>query len=62
VFRDIPMSAPDTGAVQRARLSSLRLRTAELPLLRDVDTIADAREVAAIARGSRFARALEAVA
>ena len=58
VFRDVPMSAPDTGAVQRARLASLRLRTATLPPLRDVDTIADARAVAEVARGGRFARAL----
>jgi rSAM/selenodomain-associated transferase 1 len=62
VFRDVPMSAPNTGAVQRARLAALRLRTARLPRLRDVDTIADARAVAAVARGSRFARALEALA
>ena len=60
VFRDVPMSAPDTGAVQRARLSALRLHTVELPVLRDVDTIADAHAVAAAAPTSRFARALHA--
>jgi uncharacterized protein len=60
VFRDVPMSAPDTGAVQRARLSALRLRTATLPVLRDIDTIADARAVAAVAPDSRFARSLHA--
>jgi rSAM/selenodomain-associated transferase 1 len=62
VFRDVPMSAADTGAVQRARLAALRLRTASLPRLRDVDTIADAHAVAALARGGHFARTLEAVA
>jgi rSAM/selenodomain-associated transferase 1 len=61
VFRDVPMSAPTTAAVQRARLAELNLRTAVLPPLRDVDTIADARSVAAAAPGGRFARALTAL-
>ena len=52
------MSADDTGAVQRARLASLGLATAVLPPLRDVDTIADARAVAAEAPDGRFAAAL----
>jgi hypothetical protein len=38
------------------------LDTVELPPLVDVDTIADARRVAAGAPGTRFARALERVA
>ena len=59
-FRDVPMSARRTGAVQRARLAELGLRTTELPPLRDVDTIADARAVAAAAPHSRFAAALAA--
>jgi rSAM/selenodomain-associated transferase 1 len=58
VFDAVPMSAPDTAAVQRARLAALGLRTAVLPPLRDVDTIADAALVAAEAPASRFARAL----
>jgi rSAM/selenodomain-associated transferase 1 len=62
VFHGVPMSAPSTGRVQRARLAALGLRTAVLPPLRDVDTIADARAVAAVARGGRFARAVEALA
>ena len=62
VFRGVPMSAPTTGAVQRARLAALRLRTVELPPLLDVDTIADARRVAAAAPATRFARALDRVA
>jgi rSAM/selenodomain-associated transferase 1 len=55
VFRDIPMSAAGTGAAQRARLAALGLRTATLPSLCDVDTIGDARAVAAAAPGSRLA-------
>jgi uncharacterized protein len=62
VFRDVPMSAPTTAAVQRARLAELELATVELPALVDVDTIADARRVAAAAPLTRFARALEHVA
>jgi len=57
-FHDVPMSADNTGAVQRARLAALGLRTVALPPLRDVDTIADARAVAADAPRSRFAAAL----
>jgi uncharacterized protein len=62
VFRGVPMSAATTGAVQRARLAARGLRTAVLPRLRDVDTIADARAVAAAAPGGRFADALDALA
>jgi len=58
VFRGVPMSRADTGAVQRARLDELGLRTADLPALLDVDTIGDARAVAATAPDSGFAAAL----
>ena len=61
VFRDVPMSAPDTGAVQRARLAVLGLRTTTLPPLRDIDTIADAHAVAAAAPASRLAAQLRRV-
>jgi uncharacterized protein len=61
-FRGVPMSEPHTGAVQRARLAELSLRTALLPALRDVDTIDDARAIAAEAPRSRFAAALAEVA
>ena len=54
------MSEPRTGAAQRRRLLALGLRTALLPELRDVDTIADARAVAAAAPRTRFAAALAA--
>jgi uncharacterized protein len=62
VFRDVPMSTPTTAAVQRARLAALALDTIALPPLVDVDTIADARRVAAAAPATRFARALGRVA
>jgi len=58
VFEGVPMSADDTGAVQRRRLDELGLQTDELEQLRDVDTIVDARAVAAERPDSRFARAL----
>jgi uncharacterized protein len=62
VFRGVPMSESSTGAVQRRRLFELGLRTALLPELRDVDTIADARAVAAAAPRTRFAEAFAAIA
>jgi rSAM/selenodomain-associated transferase 1 len=58
VFAGVPMSRAYTGAIQRARLAALGLRTVDLPALRDVDDIAAARAVAAEAPGSRFAAAL----
>ncbi len=61
VFRGVPMSSADTGAAQRRRLDDLGLEVAELDPLRDVDTIADARAVAAERPGSRFARSLGAM-
>ncbi|MEW2413017.1 DUF2064 domain-containing protein [Streptomyces sp. NPDC046866] len=51
----VPMSVPETGAVQYERLRAAGLRTALLPRLRDVDTAADAAEVAALAPAGRFA-------
>ncbi|MGW0913694.1 TIGR04282 family arsenosugar biosynthesis glycosyltransferase [Streptomyces sp. NPDC002784] len=57
LLRGVPMSTPHTGAAQRARLAGLRVR--ELPVLRDVDTAADARLVARAAPGGRFATLLE---
>ncbi|RDG36619.1 TIGR04282 family arsenosugar biosynthesis glycosyltransferase [Streptomyces corynorhini] len=54
----VPMSLPETGAVQRARLTDAGLTVRNLPVLRDVDTAHDARVVAAEAPGSRFAAAL----
>nr|WP_282600266.1 DUF2064 domain-containing protein [Patulibacter sp. SYSU D01012] len=62
LFVGIPMSVATTGRDQEARLREHGLRVALLPELRDVDDIADARAVAALAPASRFARALEALA
>ncbi len=62
LFDGVPMSAASTGAAQRARLDAAGLRVATLPELRDVDTIADALAVAALAPQSRFARVLAEVA
>jgi rSAM/selenodomain-associated transferase 1 len=61
VFESVPMSADNTGAVQRGRLAILGLRTRTLPPLRDIDTIEDARAVALEAPGSRLAAALAEV-
>jgi hypothetical protein len=55
LLRGVPMSTSETGAIQRARLLSAGLRVAGLPLLRDVDTAADALAVAREAPRSRFA-------
>lgn len=57
---DVPMSTPATGARTAAALSARGLRIALLPVLRDVDTIADAEAVALEAPKSRFAAALGA--
>ncbi|MER5544281.1 TIGR04282 family arsenosugar biosynthesis glycosyltransferase [Streptomyces sp. NPDC001118] len=58
LLRGVPMSTPETGAVQRQRLLAAGLRVRELPRLRDVDTAADAHAVAALAPHGRFAARL----
>ncbi|MFI1754967.1 DUF2064 domain-containing protein [Streptomyces sp. NPDC020571] len=58
LLRGVPMSTPVTGAVQRERLLTAGLRVCDLPPLRDVDTAADARAVAALAPYGRFAARL----
>ncbi|MCF2127019.1 DUF2064 domain-containing protein [Strepomyces sp. STD 3.1] len=60
LLRGVPMSTPVTGAVQRERLLAAGLRVRDLPPLRDVDTAADARAVAALAPHGRFATRLAA--
>ncbi|WP_248959903.1 TIGR04282 family arsenosugar biosynthesis glycosyltransferase [Sphaerisporangium perillae] len=55
----VPMSEPHTGAAQLARLREAGLSVARMPRLTDVDTAADAAEVAAAAPGSGFADALD---
>lgn len=61
LLRGVPMSRPDTGAVQLARLRAAGLRIATLPELTDVDTPADAAAVAAAAPGGLFAAAVRAL-
>ena len=58
VFAGITMSTPATGERQRRRLLALGYAPADLPVLRDVDTIADARAVAAMAPATAFAATL----
>jgi rSAM/selenodomain-associated transferase 1 len=60
LFEGVAMSTADTGRQQGARLRELGLRVAELAQLRDVDTIADAHEVAGAIPRSHFAAALAA--
>ncbi len=57
-LRDVPMSTAETGARTLDALTARGLEVAQLPALRDVDTIADALAVAGQAPGSRFAAAL----
>jgi rSAM/selenodomain-associated transferase 1 len=59
VLREIPTSLPTTGVRTLAALRRRGLRVAALPVLRDVDTAADAHAVAALCPpGSRFAAAV----
>ncbi len=58
----VPMSLPETCQRQRERLEQLGLRVRDLTPLRDFDGIDDARAVAAAIPGSRFARAVAALA
>ncbi|MEU1472510.1 DUF2064 domain-containing protein [Streptomyces sp. NPDC005761] len=58
LLRGVPMSVPETGAVQRRRLVDAGLSVRDLPRLRDVDTAADAAHVAALAPHGRFAAEL----
>ncbi|MET7683449.1 DUF2064 domain-containing protein [Streptomyces sp. NPDC005423] len=59
LVRGVAMSTGRTGAVQRLRLTRAGLTVRDLPVLRDIDTAADAAEVAGVCPpGSRFAAAL----
>ena len=60
VLRDVPMSRPDTGVRTLEALLGLNIRM--LPMLSDVDTLADARTVAAQVPHSRFADTLTEIA
>ncbi|TDD95892.1 TIGR04282 family arsenosugar biosynthesis glycosyltransferase [Jiangella asiatica] len=61
VFDGVPMSTPYTGAAQAGRLRSLGLHVASLDTLRDVDTVADAVEVAAAAPSTETARVVHSL-
>ena len=62
LIRGVPMSMDDTGARQLDRLHEAGLNVRHLPVLTDVDTIADAHSVAATVPDGRFARTLAAMA
>ncbi|MGY0005676.1 TIGR04282 family arsenosugar biosynthesis glycosyltransferase [Micromonospora sp. I033] len=60
-LRGVPMSTPDTGRRTRAALDGRGLRTATLPVLRDVDDWSDALAVTRLVPTGRFAREVAAV-
>jgi rSAM/selenodomain-associated transferase 1 len=63
LLRGVPMSRPETGRVQLARLTDAGLAVAMLPTLTDVDTAADVERVARRAPcGGRFASAVRGLA
>jgi rSAM/selenodomain-associated transferase 1 len=57
----VPMSQPDTGSRQLARMKRAGLRVKMLPELTDVDTVREAERVAAETPGSAFAACLESL-
>ncbi|MGA5301060.1 TIGR04282 family arsenosugar biosynthesis glycosyltransferase [Nucisporomicrobium flavum] len=62
VLRKIPTSTDRTGQLTLAALRDRGLRVRLLPVLRDVDTVADARSVATLCRPeSSFRAAVEAL-
>ncbi|MDQ7805168.1 DUF2064 domain-containing protein [Amycolatopsis sp. A133] len=61
VLADVPMSRDDTGERTLRALTASGLRPEQAARLSDVDTMADARSVAAACPGGRFARAVVAV-
>jgi uncharacterized protein len=63
LLRGVPMSRPETGRIQLARLMDAGLGVGLLPTLTDVDTAADVAHVARrVPAGSRFASAVRAYA
>jgi len=58
LIRGVPMSQDDTGSIQFQRLRDAGLTVGLLPRLTDVDDIDSAREVAALAPHTLFARTL----
>ncbi|MET9630206.1 DUF2064 domain-containing protein [Lentzea sp. NPDC006480] len=59
VLHDVPMSQTDTGLRTFEALHGLKVN--QLPILSDVDTMVDARAVAAQAPGGRFAATLATI-
>jgi uncharacterized protein len=55
VLAGVPMSTPRTGFDTHRALTGWGVRVATAPVLRDVDTVADAAAVASEAPGTRFA-------
>ncbi|MEW2492379.1 DUF2064 domain-containing protein [Streptomyces nodosus] len=63
LVQGVPMSADNTGEVQRRRLVEAGLNVCDLPMLRDVDTAADAAAVATCCpSSSRFVATLNSLA
>jgi len=62
LVRGVPMSHPETGTRQRARLESAGLVVGDLPVLTDIDTVASLDEVAPILPPGRLSRLLTRVA
>jgi len=62
ILRSIPTSLSDTGARTLRALQDSGLRVSSLPVLRDVDTVADARAVADLCPAdSQFRRVVNAL-
>jgi glycosyltransferase A (GT-A) superfamily protein (DUF2064 family) len=61
VLYQVPMSTADTGVKTLAALDGRGRPVRELPMLSDVDTMADAVEVARLVPGGRFAAAVAEV-
>ncbi|MDL4816879.1 DUF2064 domain-containing protein [Actinomadura opuntiae] len=57
----VPMSRPDTGTLQLARLHAAGLRVARMPELTDAGTPPDAEAVAAAALGGRSGEVMRAL-
>jgi glycosyltransferase A (GT-A) superfamily protein (DUF2064 family) len=60
VLRAVPMSTVDTGRLTTAALARVGLIVARGPLMRDVDTAADASAVAALCPHGSFAASVRA--
>ncbi len=61
LVRGVVTSRDDTGAVQRRRILDAGLTLVDLPVLQDVDTVGDLRQVAELAPKGRFACAVRVI-